>query len=107
VSWPAVHRGWSACPGNTVRESSPVPLALCPGMRYICGMSTTHTTDRPIPHPAVAAAWAALEASIQAHTCRICGKFATHRHVRETRAAHADHMARFGWSGMCAAPQQD
>ncbi len=62
-------------------------------------MTITHTS------PAVRDAVAALNATITAHTCRICGKFETHRHTSETRAAHMEHLTRHGWSGMCPAPQ--
>jgi hypothetical protein len=98
ASW-LVSVSWQHCLRIFARS-----LAFCPGMRYICGMPTTNTPVQAAP--AVRAAWAALDASIAAATCRICGKFATHRHVRETRAAHAAHLTRYGWSGMCAAPQQ-
>jgi hypothetical protein len=68
-------------------------------------MDTT-MTSRPAPAmPASArAAMALLDAAIADATCRICGKFETHRHTSATRAAHGDHLTRYGWSGMCPAP---
>lgn len=33
--------------------------------------------------------------------CRICGKHEHAPHTANTRRIHGDHMARYGWSGMC------
>ena len=40
----------------------------------------------------------------EASPCTICGKTPGAPHVAATRAAHLDHLTRYGWSGMCPAP---
>jgi len=39
--------------------------------------------------------------------CHICLKRSSAPHIPATRKIHAGHLARFGWSGMCAAPVID
>ena len=39
------------------------------------------------------------------HVCHTCAKREDQPHDASTRAAHSEHLTRFGWSGMCAAPQ--
>lgn len=38
------------------------------------------------------------------HVCHLCGKRDDRPHTNETRKVHMDHIARYGWSGMCASP---
>ena len=39
------------------------------------------------------------------HVCHLCGKRDDEPHTNDTRKVHMDHLARFGWSGICASPQ--
>jgi hypothetical protein len=39
--------------------------------------------------------------------CHICGKTPGDPHDSATRAPHADHLTRLGWSGMCLAPRDE
>lgn len=72
-------------------------------------METTETNGATImEHPGSLSSRACCATPDNAvHVCHLCGKRDDRPHTNETRKVHMDHLARFGWSGMCAAPRSD